>query len=367
MTTRIRSAVPWSRSLQSRVTSLLVVLGAFYPVPALAWKTTIEGGNYDREDSVGDLGVTQSGNVVVGGALDVNGGRALVAEFSNGTGSVRWRSEMQNETGARYNGVLDVELTSDGSLLVAGPLGDFPVRKLSSVGDELWRAPVPVDIFGGGIALDEAADVVVHGWDGVGTRYPIRDMIVTKLDGATGATRWTHLAQEVGSSSPKQVAFDPQGDVIVAGMIHDETVACPSFAVLKLSGLDGAEQWRRVIPGPIACGGQAEHVVVDHWGDVTAAGSVLRADGGINPFAVKVDGDDGSELWRYHVQNIQNAGGGDTHGLTLTPDGDSLISARVRLNASIGDSLRVVRLRGADGSTVWTRDLRGTHPTADNG
>jgi hypothetical protein len=241
------------------------------------------------------------------------------------------------------------------------------VRRLSSIGDELWRAPVPVSIFGGGIEVDHAGDVVVHGWDGTGARYPIRDMIVAKLDGATSATRWTHLAQEVGSSSAKQVAFDPQGDVIVAGMIHDETVACPSFAVLKLSGLDGTEQWRRVIPGPIACGGQAEHVVVDLWGDVTAAGSVLRADGGINVFAVKVDGDDGSEHWRYHVQNIQNAGGGDTHGLTLTPDGDALISARVRLNASIGDSLRVVRLRGSDGSAVWARDLRGTHQTADNG
>lgn len=44
-----------------------------------------------------------------------------------------------------------------------------------------------------------------------------------------------------------------------------------------------------------------------------------------------------------------------------------MISGRVRPDASIGDSLRVVRLRGADGSAVWTRDLRGTHQTADNG
>ncbi len=295
------------------------------------------------------------------GSGQTHGGSALVAEFANRTGVVRWRREIPSDTGARYNLIVDVELAPDGGLVVAGPLGGFPVRKLSPDGHELWSAPVPVDMFnlcGGGVELDTAGDIVVHGCDGYGARYPIRDMFVTKLDGATGAALWTHLAQGVGSSAATQVSFDPDGDVIIAGYVHDETVGCPSFSILKRSGLDGSELWRRVIPGPVACGGGASLVAVDASGDVIAAGGVTNAYTDL--FVVKVAGDDGSELWRYHVPQ------GDARGLALTREGDAVISASVRPNPSIGDSLRVVRLRGTDGSAVWARDLRGTHPTASN-
>ena len=330
----------------------MLVACLLWPTAAGAWKTTIEAAPREGEDSVSDLVVTASGNIVVAGALAVSGGAAYIAEFDSLTGNVVWQKQIPNETGARYNGVLDLELASDGDLVIAGALGAFPVRKLSPIGSERWSAPIPVNIVdaGGGITLDAAGAVIVHGVDSHGARYPIFDGFVAKLDGATGAIIWSHLAQEIGTSGPKAVAIAPNGDVVVAGAIHDETVSCPSFSVQKRSGLNGSELWRRVIPGPVACGGEASLVAIDAAGDVIAAGFVSNAYTDL--FVLKVSGTDGSEIWRYHVPQGATGDAGGALGLALNADGDAVVSGRVRFSPSIGRSLVVVRLRGSDGSAV---------------
>jgi outer membrane protein assembly factor BamB len=361
----ILALVPTARL--RRCLSAMLVMCLFLPASAVAWKTTIEAAPREGEDGVSDLVVTENGNVVVAGALAVSGGDGFIAEFDSLTGNAVWQRQIPNETGARYSGILDLELAPDGDLVIAGALGDFPVRKLSPTGGDRWSAPVPVNIvdYGGGILVDGAGNVIVHGGDIRSLRYPLRDALVAKLDGNTGAALWTHIFQEAGTSTAIQASLAPNGDVIVAGSIHDETVACPSFAIFRLSGEDGSELWRRVIQGPIACGGEASLVAVDAAGDVMAAGFVSNAY--TDFFVLKASGSDGSEIWRYHVPQGANGDAGGALGLALTAGGDVVVSGRIRFSPSIGRSLVVVRLRGSDGSAVWSRDLRGNNPIAANG
>jgi hypothetical protein len=49
-------------------------------------------------------------------------------------------------------------------------------------------------------------------------------------------------------------------------------------------------------------------------------------------------------------------------GLALLSSGDAVISGRARPDLSLGDALRVARLRASDGAELWAHDLRGSDP-----
>src|SRR2546428_12871057 len=67
------------------------------------------------------------------------------------------------------------------------------------------------------------------------------------------------------ADSAQAVAVDAAGNVVAAGQLQNtDTVA---FAVLKVEGVSGTEQWRQVLAG-----GSANKVAVDGNGDVVAAG-----------------------------------------------------------------------------------------------
>ena len=53
-------------------------------------------------------------------------------------------------------------------------------------------------------------------------------------------------------------------------------------------------------------------------------------------------------------------------GLALLSSGDAVLSGRVRPDLSLGDALRVARLRASDGAELWKNDLRGSDPVASS-
>jgi hypothetical protein len=134
--------------------------------------------------------------------------------------------------------------------------------------------------------------------------------------------------------------------------------------ILKLSGDDGAERWRRTVPLPW---GGGNDVIVDPGGDVIVAGAAASSVNSDEFVVLKLAGDTGAERWRVNV-----VGTGDyfraqaASALALAPDGDVIAAGSIDNfhqdgSGTAGDWL-VVRLAGGTGAERWRYVLDGpTH------
>jgi hypothetical protein len=176
------------------------------------------------------------------------------------------------------------------------------------------------------IALDPAGDVIAIG--------RVNGSEVAKLSGATGEVKWRfHPFHPEAPVSINKVAVDFNGDVVV--------VFVGTRTVVKISGSDGTEIWRKPIGGTAnAFQDVITAVAIDIDGNVITAGSV----GGL--FNVcKLRGTDGTELW-HHEQE------GYAFAVDVDPFGD--VAAAGLTNKNFG----VIKLE-RDGQKLWQRELNG--------
>ncbi len=158
------------------------------------------------------------------------------------------------------------------------------------------------------------------------------------------------------------VAIDASGDAFAAGTFANEPVL-PEYgfasslrlAVVKFSGGDGTELWRRDI-GPPGVGNEAKAVAVNAAGNVFAAGrtGVLEGDLAV----VALDGSDGSYLWSFA---IGGTAGLDDVARAIAIDGSSdVIAGGMVANTGTMGDFYVTKLRGTDGSELWHQTINGT-------
>jgi hypothetical protein len=143
--------------------------------------------------------------------------------------------------------------------------------------------------------------------------------------------------------------------VIVAGlalMASGPPGALPtptSFTVLKLAGTTGVEVWRRDIPGS---SNGAIDIAVGRDSNVVAAGALAPAGRTERAFgAVKLDGGDGHELWRFVVvgtasgtrlSDDPNAPDDGATAVALDGAGNAVVAGAVT-NVTTGLDLLVVK------------------------
>lgn len=184
------------------------------------------------------------------------------------------------------------------------------------------------------------------------------DFFVAKLGRADGRELWRYTATGLWSASDDEalaVAVDGAGDVIAGGRV-EKADDDSDFAVVKISGSDGREIWRRVFPGPCAQD-QAGALTVDITGDVIAIGMISQA---VGPYVcdpvdfdvVKIAGVDGAEIWR------RDLAGTDDYPLSVAVNGerDLLVAGNAEQPTPDGESiwtLVVARLSGEDGTDIW--------------
>jgi outer membrane protein assembly factor BamB len=314
------------------------------PTSASAWQFTA-GGDANGSGRGESVVVDRNGHVVAAGSVrdpdEVD--HFFVVKVNRKHGHEIWRFERPVASGARA-----VALDPQGHVVAAGssgPSSDGPggmtVIKLDrETGTPHWITQMS----GGaalGVAVDAAGDVIAAG-SGFGT-----GMGIVKLSGGTGAELWRAQPRGVFGGQARALALDRSGNVIVAGTVFN-TEFQPSFAVMKLSGTDGSEQWRHVItPHEFSGGDEARAVAVDATGDVFAGGGVRLFTGTDLPeefTVVKLAGGDGSVLWRHHV----DPGVDDSlRALTLDHNGDVIAAG------NLGVAGAVVKLAGPDGTELW--------------
>lgn len=223
---------------------------------------------------------------------------------------------------------------------------------------EVWRATISSGfVEAEAIVVDAAGDVVTAGWTDEG--YGVYTYTVVKLSGSLGTERWRVVFDEMSpccglyeSDSPHAITVDAAGDVIVAGSTGD-------FTVVKLRGTDGTEQWRQLITGFDNVAYWARAVVVDQAGDVVVAG-FLPEYYEVPDFAVvKLRGTDGTEQWRWYYGYADYV---DTQGrpsVAVDATGD-VAAVFNNSGASVAlISFYVIKLRGSDGSPLWGEQFKG--------
>lgn len=187
------------------------------------------------------------------------------------------------------------------------------------------------------------------------------DFAVAKFDGVSGAEIWRRSL--TGTSTLQkydeafQVATDPSGDVIAVGVIENAGTA-NDFAVVKLSGVTGAELWRTYVEGTNGgfVSGEGRAVVVDAAGNAYVAGQWTNATTSTDLAVAKLSGATGQVLWQYSRSGTSGSAAEYARSIRLTSDG-AVVAGGLLTRPGTGDDIAVVKLNATTGSEIWVREI----------
>lgn len=201
--------------------------------------------------------------------------------------------------------------------------------------------------------------------------------------------QWAGLLDVSGDVATSGLAVDLHGNIVLAGQLIEGSISWPNGSithagtvdafVLKLNA-DGTPQWGK------AFGGGAENltigggVAVDAAGDILVCGKTMTAidigSASVGPghFVAKLSKDDGHTVWArgFAVNQVDPSQFelDDRLVLTTTPDGDVVFGGTFTSDIDFGNGPLagptgfeyygfLARLRGSDGSGLWSRALCG--------
>jgi hypothetical protein len=182
---------------------------------------------------------------------------------------------------------------------------DLFALKVSSDGKELWSSHIGSTLrdFVADVATDASGDVLLAASSWRDDMVSLQDeLVVMKLAGADGVTRWTFNAGGEGRDFAQGIAADGHGDVLVAGSSGNfgEGDGAADSLVLKLSADAGQLIWAQKFGSPYY--DYANAVAVDSEGNVVVAGEMNGDDGSriggtADAYAAKLDGQSGAPIW----------------------------------------------------------------------
>jgi hypothetical protein len=143
------------------------------------------------------------------------------------------------------NRITGVAVDGDGSgsmyvtsSVTGGRLVGIHIKKLNSDGTEVWThriSPISADV--ATVAMSPTNEVIVTGATSVtlgSASFGLQDAFVMKMDKATGNVTWAAQAGSTDTDYPTSLAFDPAGNIYIAG----ETFGSVVQDVANQGGLD---------------------------------------------------------------------------------------------------------------------------------
>lgn len=257
-------------------------------------------------------------------------------------GAGAWFIAVQPLPNLPDDGATAVAMDADAATVVVGHTESKPLAiKVAADGKEVWRAqPSLTGVTASAVAVAANRDVLVA----IGPRYQTTFRVM-RLAAATGAVLWdTVVTAGAAGDRAEAIAVDPAGDVLAVGALGGPSGA--EFAIVKLDGDDGAELWRYTVPS--SGFGIAHRVAVDDGGNALASGQI-----GQDVVAAKVAALDGSELWRYTTPIPFGAPAqGVATAIAIQPSGDAF-AAMSKTGGNYPSPLTIVRLDGSAGTELW--------------
>ena len=193
------------------------------------------------------------------------------------------------------------------------------------------------------LAADSAGNVFITGSTRAGSQS---DFLTTKLAAGSGAVAWQRtVAGAAGRNDDAiAVAVDASGNAIVAGISQNS--ANNDIRVVKHAAADGAVLWDRIIDGGRDEGAFA--VSVNASGNVVVGAEAMNANGDSDIRVLVLSGASGATVW----ERTFDGGRGDfVSDLALDAAGGIFVLG-ASTNASGGTDIRVIKYSAA-GTLVW--------------
>lgn len=196
-------------------------------------------------------------------------------------------------------------------------------------------------------------------------------LAAVKLDGDSGLELWRYQESPPDSSTSQGgitypgsagvvgVAVDGDDNVFLVGQTFGSLVAGEGdpgdsdFFVIKLDGSDGSEMWR------LQSGGGSEfdsfHAAkADSAGNLVVVGISGRTDA-VNFIVLRLSGTDGSTLWEYSPSSASSTD--VLHAVDLDAEGNVYVAGGLgaeNLQGGVAEVPVVLKLNGSTGELVWT-------------
>jgi hypothetical protein len=331
------------------------------------WRQVIDG-TANGADGALAVAVDSSGDVLAAGFTTNTGTSAdfTVIKLSGANGTVLWDQRIDGTAVNAFDRALAVAVNASGDVVAAGFTDnintglDFTVIKFSGAdGTVLWDQRINGTANGldaaRAVVVDAAGNVVAGGTTfNTGTSV---DFTVVKLSGADGTVLWQSDINGTADDPDEALAvtLDVTGDVVAAGSTRNIGTG-RGFTVVKLSGVDGVEQWRQVINGA-ANVSEARAVAVDAVGDVVASGTIFNTGTSADLAVVKFDGVSGVEKWRQVIDGSGSANGASSVAVDVTGD---VVASGLSQITSTGSNFTVIKFAGVDGIEQWRRAIKGS-------
>lgn len=197
-------------------------------------------------------------------------------------------------------------------------------------------------------------------------------LAAVKLDGSSGLEVWRYQESPPGSSTSQGdvsypgsgsvagVAVDGEDNVFLVGQTFGSLLAGEGdpgdsdFFVIKLDGLDGSELWR--LQSGTGSEFDSFHAAkADSAGNLVVVGISGQTDSSVDFVVLRLSGADGSTLWEYSPSS-----GSSTdvlHAVDLDAGGDVYVAGGLgaeNLQGGVAEVPVVLKLDGSTGDPVWT-------------
>jgi cysteine-rich repeat protein len=219
---------------------------------------------------------------------------------------------------------------------------------------------------GNGIAVDEAGNVYVTGYAQVSATDI--DVLAVKYNGTTGAVIWTMTLPGVpdGVDSGTGIAVNPvNGNVYASGYAVTQAGVGSDLIVAKLDPATGALIWFDFLNGAGNLDDVAQGVAVDATGGIVAAGAVRTASN--YDTWVRKYTDNGATFTVVWTRTFNGASNADDAGYGIATDamGNAVVTGMETVN---GQSNNVwLRKYDTNGNTVWTQTYASPSNLNDRG
>lgn len=346
----------------------LAGLGGVGPADVGAWVTNVDGVS-SLNDQVHSVTTDANGDVIAVGVTQNTGSSSdfTVVKLSGPTGTVIWRKVVSGSATVPNGEGRAVTADAVGDVIVVGTINntgslqDFAVVKLSgATGAERWRHVIngtaSLNDLARSVRIDAAGDVIAGGQ--LQNSSTGGDFVVVKVSGSNGAELWRRQINGTGNLDDlaRSVRLDAAGDVIAGGELRN--VGSTDFAVVKISGATGIEMWRYVVDGTAKLTDVARSIRVDSAGNVVAVGELLNTGTGMDFTVVKLAGATGTELWRRQIDGTASLND-LARSVRVDAAGDVVAVGELQ-NTGTGLDFVVVKLSGSTGVELWRRLLNGT-------
>jgi len=278
------------------------------------------------------------------------------------------------------------------------PNWDTFVVKLDPAGNLLWAKQLgdTGTTQGANVAIHPSGDIIIGGRCegivdfGLGAQTcPVGgELFLARLDAATGSPQWAKVFAAGANLfyAYNQIDIDSLGNILVAGSYDGSAaigVSAPALPasnaydvfVAKLDG-NGTHIWSQAFSGPaddhdmiMAVDGNDNVVIGGHFVQtLTVGGTTLTAPANVNGWVAKLDGMTGTPMWSRSFDSATNVYltwvDTDANNDVIIAsyfDGTMTLSnvPAVSLTAQGGADGVIVKLSGADGSHIWSKQISG--------